>query len=830
MPLPIAPWLDDIILRRQNMTTNTFALPRRFSILSLIFMLLAGSTLAILVRQHELQELEMLVEERNVAMTKIFLNVLEEDIHNLLGAKDEANAERERQILGALVASLTRNSDIAKLKIYNPNGIVVFSTDPRQIGEDKSGNSGFAAALAGQANSDLTHRDFFSSTEGERVNVDLLASYIPMQQEGAIFGVIELYQDVTLPLNRIKAAWWRGIFIISGIFALLYLLQLLVVRHAYKAVRAQESLLESANAELDQKITERTEALRQSEQRVTDLLNEQKLIFNNAHVGILLLKNRHILKSNQRIAEMFGYARPEDYEGKSTDIFYRSKEEFLEAGRSGYAQLAEKGFADFEVRMRHKDGSDFWVIQSGRPLNPEDVLNSPSIWVYTNITERKLAAEKISQLAFFDQLTDLPNRTLLADRLRQGMSASQRTQTHGAVLFLDLDHFKTLNDTLGHDQGDILLRQVADILTANVQHGDTVARLGGDEFVILLLDLPADAISAASETEATCRKLLSALKQNYRIGSTEFHSSASIGATLFMGEKTPIEDLLKQADLAMYKSKEAGRNAFTFFDPAMEANVLARTQTEADLRRAIYEQQFVLHYQPILAGNSRQITGAEVLIRWLHPQLGMVFPNDFIQHAEESGLILPIGHWVLLTACQQLAGWAKRPAYEQLTIAVNVSVQQFRQNNFVEQVIAILEDTGANPRRLKLELTESLFVDDIEDIIGKMSALKSIGVGFSLDDFGTGYSSLSYLSRLPLDQLKIDRSFVMDIESSENNISICAATISLAHSLGLKVIAEGVETEAQKYFLTTVHRCDFLQGYLLGKPQSLESFEQLLEH
>ena len=295
-----------------------------------------------------------------------------------------------------------------------------------------------------------------------------------------------------------------------------------------------------------------------------------------------------------------------------------------------------------------------------------------------------------------------------------------------------------------------------------------------------------------------------------------------------MGEQTPIEELLKQADLAMYKSKEAGRNTFTFFDPAMEARVLARTQIEADLRRAIQDKQFLLYYQPQVEGNGDRIVGAEVLIRWAHPVRGMVPPNDFIPSAEESGQIIQIGQWVMETTCLQLAQWAKHKAFEHLSIAVNVSVQQFCQPNFVDQVITLLEQTGANPQRLKLELTESLFVENMEDIIDKMRALKSIGVGFALDDFGTGYSSLSYLSRLPLDHLKIDRSFVMDIESSENNIAICAATISLAHGLKLKVIAEGVENEAQRYFLTTVHHCDYLQGYLLGKPQPLKSFEALI--
>lgn len=917
-------------------------LTHRFSILSLALVLLATLAIGFLVRQHEIDQLENQVEDHNVVMTKVFMNLLANDVQALLGKADD----KEIRLLTERIADMVRDSDIAKLKLYNRQGKVVFSTDPKQLGEDKSNNSGFTSALNGKVFSELTHRDKFSATEGERFNIDLVSSYVPVQQEEQVIAVFELYQDVTPLLAHLKKTLWQAMLIVLGVLAAIYAIQTLIVHYAQRAIRIQEKKLEAANRTLDRRVTERTGELEQSKLRISELLAEQRLIFNNAHVGILLLQDRKILKGNQRIADMFGYASPEAFEGKTTEIFYRNHEEFMAAGQSGYTLLATQGYADFEVRMRHQDGHDFWVIQSGRPLNPGAVLRAPSIWVYTDITERKeaeteigiaatafesqegmmvtdasgtilrvnkaftdttgysaeevigktpailrsdrqdadfyaamwkeidrtgfwqgeiwdkhksgrvypkwltisavldreggvthyvgthtditerkLAEEKIRHLAFYDQLTELPNRTLLQDRLKQAMVVSERSNSHGALLFLDLDHFKTLNDTLGHDHGDMLLRQVARLLAENVRQGDTVARLGGDEFVILLLDLDADIYTAAKDAESTCRKLLAVLKQNYRLNSSNFHSSASIGCALFRGEQTSIEELLKQADLAMYKSKEAGRNTFHFFDPAMEARVLARSQTDADLRQAIQEKQFLLHYQPQTEGKSSQIIGAEVLVRWLHPQRGLIPPNDFIPSAEESGLIVPIGQWVMETACQQLALWANDQATEQLTIAVNVSVQQFKQPDFVEQVIALLEQTGANPQRLKLELTESLFAQNIDDIIGKMSALKSIGVGFSLDDFGTGYSSLAYLSRLPLDQLKIDRSFVMDIETSDNNVAICAATISLAHSLGLKVVAEGVETEAQRYFLTTVHHCDFLQGYLLGKPLPLAEFE-----
>lgn len=925
------------------------ALSRRFALLSLALILLAGLVIGWLVRQNEIKLLESLIENRNEVMTKVFVNLLSAELNELVSKPVRSPDAPDVLKIRQQIAGIVWDSDIAKLKLYNLQGKVVFSTDPAQFGEDKSNNVGFTSALNGKTYSELGYRKRFSATEGDRFNIDLVSSYIPILRDQKIIAVFELYQEVTPLLDAIEAALLQTMAIVLAVLAGVFALQYFAARHTRKVITAQEKTLETANNSLELWVAERTQALKSSEQRVKELLDEQKLIFDNAQVGILLLKNRTVLKCNQRIADMFGYASPSDIIGKCTALFYADETDFAAVGQSGYAQLAEKGFADLETKMQSKDGNEFWVIQSGRPLNPAAVLESPSIWVYTDITERKLAEselsiaaaafesqegmlvidankvilrankafadmtgytaeevigktlsilrsdrhdaaffkamwasindtgywqgeiwdrhksgeafpkwltisavknrdgkvtnyvgtytditerklaeEKIRHLAFYDQLTGLPNRSLLMDRLTQAMVASERSRNYGAVLFLDLDNFKALNDTLGHDRGDILLRDVGEALLRNVRQADTVARLGGDEFVIILLELDADADLAASVVEGTALKLLKVLKQDYHLAGMEFHSSASIGATLFVGEGTSIEELLKQSDLAMYKSKEAGRNAFHFFDPTMEAKLLTRNLIEKDLRRAIQEEQFLIHYQPQVEGSSRNIVGAEALIRWQHPQRGLVPPNDFISLAEDCGLIVPIGQWVLEAACRQLAVWAILPAMAHLTISVNVSVHQFNLDNFVEQVIAAIEKAGANPQRLKLELTESLFMQNVEDIICKMSALKAVGVSFSLDDFGTGYSSLAYLSRLPLDQLKIDRSFVMDIETSNNNVVICAATIKLAHSLGMKVVAEGVETEAQRYFLTTVHHCDQLQGYLISRPLPLQDFEVLL--
>ncbi|MDZ7938737.1 MAG: EAL domain-containing protein [Rhodoferax sp.] len=441
----------------------------------------------------------------------------------------------------------------------------------------------------------------------------------------------------------------------------------------------------------------------------------------------------------------------------------------------------------------------------------------------TDISARKLAEETINTLAFYDQLTGLPNRQLLLDRLRQAMTLGERNGYFAAVLLIDLDHFKVLNDTLGHDVGDKLLQQVAQRLDECVHDGDTVARVGGDEFVVLLTNLGSNAQESAAAAEKVAEQILTHLNQVHQLGDVAHQGAASVGMTLFQGQRTSVDDVLKQSELAMYRAKETGRNTARFFDPEMQTAVLKHVALEKSLRAALQAKEFVLHYQPLVIG-AGQLTGAEALIRWQHPQRGMVSPAEFIPMAEETGLIVPLGLWVLEAACFQLAEWSIRPERAHLTIAVNVSAQQFRHPQFVEQVLDILKRTGANARRLKLELTESLLVSDVEGTIEKMFALKAKGVGFSLDDFGTGYSSLSYLKRLPLDQLKIDQSFVRDVLVDPNDATIAKTIVTLAQSLGLAVIAEGVETQEQKDFLAS-HGCHAYQGYLFSKPLPIAQFE-----
>jgi diguanylate cyclase (GGDEF)-like protein/PAS domain S-box-containing protein len=529
-----------------------------------------------------------------------------------------------------------------------------------------------------------------------------------------------------------------------------------------------------------------------------------------------------ILRVNRAFTESTGYTA-EEVIGRTPSL--------LKSGRHGpgfYAAIWDKlkavGSWQGEIWDRRKNGEVYPTWLSISAVKGDDGVVTHYVGTHQDITERKMAEEKIRELAFYDPLTRLPNRTLLLDRLKQAMTIGNRNGAFGAVLFIDLDHFKTLNDTLGHDKGDLLLQQAAQRISSSVREGDTVARLGGDEFVVVLGSLSRSVKEAATQTETVGEKILDALKQGYQLGEIDHHSTASIGATLFRGYETSIDDLLKQADLAMYKSKETGRNALHFFDPAMQTVVVERSSLEAALRKAIEGEQFVLHYQAQVLGDGR-VTGAEVLVRWQHPGRGMVSPAEFIPLAEETGLILPLGNWVLRTACERLALWAGRPETADLTVAVNVSAHQFREADFVENVLAILRQTGANPNRLKLELTESLLVHNVQEIIEKMFALKARGVGFALDDFGTGYSSLSYLKRLPLDQLKIDQSFVRDILVDPNDAAIARTVVALAQSLGLGVIAEGVETGTQRDFLAH-SGCHAYQGYFFSRPLPVEGFEE----
>lgn len=563
-------------------------------------------------------------------------------------------------------------------------------------------------------------------------------------------------------------------------------------------------------------ITERKQA--ETELRIAAIAFESKVAM------LVTDSNKSILRVNKAFTDISGYTA-EEVHGQTPRILKsdRHDDAFYAAM---WNSVNNTGGWEGEIWNRRKNGQVYPEHIVISTVTNTDGIVTNYVASLNDVTQEKAAADKIKNLAFFDTLTKLPNRRLMHDRLSQSLVNSTRSGQHGALLLLDLDNFKTLNDTLGHDVGDLLLQQVAARLTSSVRDCDTVCRVGGDEFIVLLEGLSHEAIEAAVQARDMAEKIIISLNKPYQLNNYAHHSTPSIGATMFNGNEKTTEELLKQTDIAMYQAKIEGRNTLRFFDSQMQKDINYRADLENELRKAISQNQFQLHYQ-IQIGSSGHALGAEALIRWQHPERGMISPFDFIPLAEETGLILPIGQWVLDTACAQLKSWQQNPLTHNLVLAVNVSAKQFFQVDFVEQVQATLQRHDVDPTRLKLELTESMLVDNINDIIGKMNALSKTGVRFSLDDFGTGYSSLQYLKMLPLNQLKIDQSFVRDIVTDSSDRAIVRTIITMAHSLDINVIAEGVETEEQRQYLLD-NGCTHYQGYLFSKPIPIDAFEALI--
>jgi diguanylate cyclase (GGDEF)-like protein/PAS domain S-box-containing protein len=563
------------------------------------------------------------------------------------------------------------------------------------------------------------------------------------------------------------------------------------------------------------------EALRESQERLD-------LALRSANMGVWSLdiatNMRHI---DAQYCRLLGID-PATFSGTAKEFFRVLHPEDQEKVRVKLTHTIERNVPfESEFRAVWPDRSIRYIASRGRLVCDDQGHPLRINGIAFDITEWKEAQNKINSLAFYDPLTGLPNRRLLSDRLQHALASSLRNGRAGAIMFIDLDHFKTINDTLGHALGDVLLQQAAIRLTSCVRNEDTVARIGGDEFVVMLEYLSEDEPVAATQTESIGEKILAALSQPYQIASHEYRSTCSIGISLFNDLQQSADELLKQADIAMYQAKRAGRNTLRFFDTQMQEIVSAKATLESELRKALGNQQFQLYYQ-IQVDSFLQPIGAEALIRWNHPNRGLVPPLEFISLAEETRLILPIGQWVLETACAQLRAWQREILTRDLVLAVNVSAREFLQDDFVAQVRAAIRRHAINPMRLKLELTESLLLEDIEDTVEIMNALNDIGVQLSLDDFGTGYSSLQYLKRLPLDQIKIDQLFVRDLAVDSGDRAIVRTIIAMAKSLNLGVIAEGIETEEQLQLLLN-KGCTHYQGYLFGKPVPIGEFDVLVK-
>ena len=567
---------------------------------------------------------------------------------------------------------------------------------------------------------------------------------------------------------------------------------------------------------LRRQVHEKTRHLQAGEARLNTILDSVE-----AYIYIKDVQLRYQY-ANRKVCELFGQ-NLEQVIGKTDEQFFDiDTATNLYDNDSRVLTLGER--VQTEEINRSLDGNTQHAFLSVKlPLRDDHGKIYALCGISTDITEHKKNLEKINQLAFYDPLTGLPNRRLLLDRLQQALAKHARGLQQGALLFIDLDNFKDLNDTLGHDMGDQLLQQVAERLSSHVRAQDTLARLGGDEFVLMLEGLSLKPEQAGQQVEHVGNKIIKALAVPYTLQGRSYISTASIGIALFPMEDSTVDEVLKRADMAMYQAKAAGRNALRFFDPAMQAEVSARASLESDLRQSLDQHDFILHYQPQVDAHG-QLVGAEALVRWQHPIRGLVPPGEFIPLAESTGLILPLGRLILRAACQQLVVWAHDPQLAHLTLAVNVSARQFHHPDFIEDVFAALAESGAKPERLELELTESQLVEDVETLIDKMSQLKARGVHLALDDFGPGYSSLNYLKRLPLDKLKIDQSFVRDLLEHPSDAAIVRTILALGANLNLSVTAEGVETQAQYEALQGMG-CRRFQGYLFAKPGPAQNIE-----
>ena len=541
---------------------------------------------------------------------------------------------------------------------------------------------------------------------------------------------------------------------------------------------------------------------------------------------VLLDSGRRVLHWNQRFGEIFPWIA----DVMAPQLPFRKVLEATVLHHLPHADEAERNmWVDKRIETQiSATGPHEQVLPDGRILQilEHETPDGGTVITYTDITDMRRAQAEIETLAFYDPLTNLPNRRLLLDRLGHATRRAQRFGQLGALLFLDLDQFKTINDTLGHDIGDALLREVAQRLRDGVRAADTVARLGGDEFVIMLTDLAGSSLDAGAQAQRVAEKLLESLTEPYQLHGHVYQSSASVGATLFGDTPQAAAELLRQADIAMYQVKARRGNGLCFFDPKMQTAISSRAQLEADLKQALPNAEFVLYYQPQFAHDGSMV-GAEALLRWQHPERGMVPPGAFISVAEESDIIVSIGGWVLRTACAQLAQWSEDPRCERLQLSVNVSARQFRHSGFVDQVLEEVARLGPRAHLLTLELTESLVLDNVEESVARMHQLRTRGIRFAVDDFGTGYSSLAYLTRLPLHQLKIDQSFVRNLGTRPADEVIVQTIIGMAHNLDLEVIAEGVETEEQRALLRG-YGCSFYQGYLLARPMPIASLLAML--
>lgn len=788
-----------------------FKLLRYFSVASLVSIVLVTLVLSEIYRMTTEAGLIRLGERNNVALTQMFANVTWPQFRafaNAASQLDDAELRTAPQIssLHREVLVQMHGTQSVKVKIYDLAGRTLFSTETSQIGKDYSQNAGFQAAKQGRVVSEISHRDKFSAFHQEIVNRDLLSSYVPLRRgaEAPIEGVMEVYTDVTDLLAQVerqqRLVTLSVVIVLTGLYGVLFMI-----------VRRADGIIKRSAGELRQ-------AKDGAERSLNELSSYLKAIDEHALVSVTDVDG-NLIQVNDKYCATCGYGREEllGHDSRIVRSGIHPEAFFAEM----WASISQGEIWHGEICNRAKDGALYWVDAAIVPLKDAHGRIARYISIMLDITPYKESQQRVMHLASHDALTGLPNRNLLQDRIQQMIAHDQRHHERAALLFIDLDQFKTINDSLGHDMGDLLLKQVASRLTSSMRNEDTVARQGGDEFIVLL-----PCLSDPQSAGQLAGRLIEELNQPFEINGKQMHIGASIGIAIYPEDGVDVDTLMKNSDIAMYHAKESGRNVYQFFTDSMNQQAMERQSLGVELRQAFARGELLLNYQPIVDVRSGSLECLEVLLRWPHPQRGAVPPIKFIPLAEETGLILPIGEWVLRTACTQLKSWQDQ-GYAVPRLAINISARQFRQKNFLETVRQILQETGVAASLIELEITEGTLINNSDEVSEALRQLSEMGLHLALDDFGTGYSSLSYLKRFPIDTLKIDRSFVMDIAQDKDDAAIVTAIIAMAHSLGMKVVAEGVEEAAQMAFLREKN-CDYFQGYFFSRPGTAEEMQDKL--
>jgi diguanylate cyclase (GGDEF)-like protein/PAS domain S-box-containing protein len=751
----------------------------RGKLISIVFLGLLIIFLSLAVFRIQVS-IKNIIEENN-HLGNERASLIAESLSNLVVAFDYGNID-------SLCERIVKLQDVQKINIFNSAGKLMSS----RISNDFNAGNKVTAFTAPIIFSKKTIGKVEVYTSLERINNSISDTYrrigIMLALSIPFFGIL-LYSSISkyivIPLSRLSQA-------------------------------ADQLALGNFSADLPPASSDEVGKLVRafSSMRESRKLSEARLntIFDNSPDGFIQLdSNGDIINWNERAEQIFGYNRSEAL-GKNISMLMPAQDA---AEHITYSKIYQKTEnlniigATREVIGQRKDGSHFPLELRTSEVYFED--EHAYIVSARDISERKQAEQRISFLASHDTLTNLPNRTLLQDRLQQVIVHNRRRSIQAAVLFVDLDNFKVINDSLGYEVGDILLKDISAILVSMVRSEDTVARQGGDEFIILL-----STISQPQDASIIAQKILDTLIQPFHINGKELHVTASIGITVFPDDGNDMESLLKNSDIAMYHAKEQGKNNYQFFSAKMNEFASEKQALSSDLRHAVERNELFLVYQPVVDMVSGHIAGMEVLLRWQHPVLGLISPVKFIPLAEETGVILSIGEWVLRSACEQLVKWQQQ-GYEVPRLAVNLSAKQFRQKLLVENIAHILKETGTDSRYIGIEITESMLVQNIDEVVETLLKLSNMGLEISIDDFGTGYSSLSYLKRFPINKLKIDKSFVNDVATHPDDAAIVKAIVAMAHGLSMKVVTEGVETQAQLDFLRE-HGCELYQGYIFSKP------------